>query len=687
MFIFLKNIFSEKFNKKTLLYYYSIFFLLICWAITSFILFITSGFYNFFNGFVIFSHIIKVLIIFFSLYFVKLFFVDKDNSKKTFNYFKIFTGYGIVISYVFFSFPRIVGEFYRNVSFYYSVVNYSIVLFSTLFPAILYFIISLDQTRLFFNFFTKEELDYEKKLKKDKNLKKKEQEKIKKSRTFLAYIWYEWIDVILQAIIIAMLIQQFFFQMYQIPSESMVPTFLIRDRVVVNKMIYGPHIPLTEWKLPSIFEPKNGDIVVFINPKTDDEKSEIRYNSIFSRVFHPFIYMLTLSMVDIDRKKSDGTPKERFLVKRLIAKKGEKICMVNDIVYKKSEVSKKWIAMKDINGEKEYGNVELYYKNISNLQSQVMPEQIRKLYVEADKLIDSYTIEELKKELVNQKSIFISKSSLISTNLSNFINSFNDKRFSDYKSVDDFITKNLANKIAFVSYYKQSSFKYYSSDLKKVEEELATLISQYNYSILLKSINDLIKIAIEKKLSFDNLKNIYTDLNIKTDDSPYTLYMKKVNALFKIYTLKVYSKIIDAYLSGQLFKILDKIDFETTDFYKDFKGYYLLNIYLYGIPYYNNIIDSNFFSLRNLYDFPEEEDKYIENNEFFLMGDNRYNSLDSRFDSEDYSIKSVKLDKDDNGPFSCSVKVRWKPHTVNLKYILGKAKIIYWPINRATIFK
>ena len=42
----------------------------------------------------------------------------------------------------------------------------------------------------------------------------------------------------------------------------MVPTFVKKDRVVVNKLLYGPQIPLTEWKLPSPIKPEVGDIVV-----------------------------------------------------------------------------------------------------------------------------------------------------------------------------------------------------------------------------------------------------------------------------------------------------------------------------------------------------------------------------------------------------------------------------------------
>lgn len=54
---------------------------------------------------------------------------------------------------------------------------------------------------------------------------------------------------------------------YQIPTGSMEPTLLVGDRLFVNKLKYGPHIPFTNRALPGYAEPSRNDIVVFESPR------------------------------------------------------------------------------------------------------------------------------------------------------------------------------------------------------------------------------------------------------------------------------------------------------------------------------------------------------------------------------------------------------------------------------------
>lgn len=61
----------------------------------------------------------------------------------------------------------------------------------------------------------------------------------------------EWGVLIVAAIVIAVLIKTFLFQAFYIPSESMVPTLEVGDRVLVNKLSYDLH------------DLHRGDIVVF----------------------------------------------------------------------------------------------------------------------------------------------------------------------------------------------------------------------------------------------------------------------------------------------------------------------------------------------------------------------------------------------------------------------------------------
>ena len=54
-----------------------------------------------------------------------------------------------------------------------------------------------------------------------------------------------------------------FFEPYIIPSESMVPTLLVHDHIMVNKFAYGLRVPFTKKFLLKFAEPKRGDLIVF----------------------------------------------------------------------------------------------------------------------------------------------------------------------------------------------------------------------------------------------------------------------------------------------------------------------------------------------------------------------------------------------------------------------------------------
>jgi len=56
-----------------------------------------------------------------------------------------------------------------------------------------------------------------------------------------ARVAFEWVGLVILALIIALLIKTFLFQAFFIPSESMVPTLKVHDRVLVNKLSYKLH--------------------------------------------------------------------------------------------------------------------------------------------------------------------------------------------------------------------------------------------------------------------------------------------------------------------------------------------------------------------------------------------------------------------------------------------------------------
>ena len=77
----------------------------------------------------------------------------------------------------------------------------------------------------------------------------------------------EWIESIVIAFLIAMVIRTFVLQAFKIPTGSMRTTLLEGDRILVNKLVHGPQIPFTYWRLPGYGKLKRGDVIVFKFPE------------------------------------------------------------------------------------------------------------------------------------------------------------------------------------------------------------------------------------------------------------------------------------------------------------------------------------------------------------------------------------------------------------------------------------
>lgn len=73
------------------------------------------------------------------------------------------------------------------------------------------------------------------------------------------------------AILLFFFIRAFFFEAYRIPSGSMIPSMLVGDWLFVNKLRFGPHVPLTDINLPGYAEPARYDIAVFVSPPQVDQ--------------------------------------------------------------------------------------------------------------------------------------------------------------------------------------------------------------------------------------------------------------------------------------------------------------------------------------------------------------------------------------------------------------------------------
>ena len=68
-------------------------------------------------------------------------------------------------------------------------------------------------------------------------------------------------------ILAVLLLRSFLVEPFRIPSNSMMPTLLTGDFILVNKFSYGIRLPVLNSKIISMGEPERGDVVVFRYPK------------------------------------------------------------------------------------------------------------------------------------------------------------------------------------------------------------------------------------------------------------------------------------------------------------------------------------------------------------------------------------------------------------------------------------
>ncbi|MDD5120367.1 MAG: signal peptidase I [Candidatus Omnitrophica bacterium] len=85
----------------------------------------------------------------------------------------------------------------------------------------------------------------------------------------------DWVESIVIAFLLAMVIRAFIVQAFKIPTGSMRMTLIEGDLILVNKFIYGAKVPFTDLRAPVLRQPKRGDVIVFIYPE-DKKKDYIK---------------------------------------------------------------------------------------------------------------------------------------------------------------------------------------------------------------------------------------------------------------------------------------------------------------------------------------------------------------------------------------------------------------------------
>lgn len=163
----------------------------------------------------------------------------------------------------------------------------------------------------------------------------------------------DWVEAILFAFVVAMIIRNYTFQNFKIPSSSMEKTLLIGDYLVANKVKYF------------LTGPKRNDIVTFRYPKLENGTPEKNPEQ-FIKIFPP-IYINK----EFNFKKDPLTAfhvtyyARKNIVKRVIGMPGDTLQVKDKIVY--------------INGEPYVQGYECYgeaypYDNPQQVIERTLPE-------------------------------------------------------------------------------------------------------------------------------------------------------------------------------------------------------------------------------------------------------------------------------------------------------------------------
>lgn len=423
----------------------------------------------------------------------------------------------------------------------------------------------------------------------------------------VVYEFVDWIDAFFWSIFTVLIFQIFLMQLYEIPSESMVPTFLIKDRVFVSKIDCGPKFPLTEVGLPDFRKYKRGDTIVLRNPHYSmDRKSEVK------TVTSQLIYMFSLMTINLN-KDTDGELKADPLVKRITGLPGEQLVMQDGTLYRRTASSD---VFEPVQLDSKYA--------VWNLNS------------------------------VNPK---------LKSNIQHF--PFNTEK---YQQMLD---------------YEEARRNY---DLASAEFQAKELARQfYNLRVVNKDAGKFTAPELYEGILFRNRMEIFKNMYLQEGGAEWfenfmTSWIPSKNDVRDYYSesnyrLNVMAKIIFGKMMVEYAKYYsDGFDQSQWDSQKVIKG--LMDEIELHYWYVQNLLDS-----RNMPVFPANDaagnPQYIPENCYFMMGDNRFNSLDLR---HSYDYKETALAKTD--PLSISYYSVMSPQYINKKYIIGKPVFRFWPLGR-----
>src|SRR5947209_13946918 len=80
-------------------------------------------------------------------------------------------------------------------------------------------------------------------------------------------LWRRSTGRLLTLALIVFIIRVFVGEASVVPTASMEGTILVGDHLFMDKLLYGPEIPIVHWRLPRLKSIHRGDIIVFRFPR------------------------------------------------------------------------------------------------------------------------------------------------------------------------------------------------------------------------------------------------------------------------------------------------------------------------------------------------------------------------------------------------------------------------------------
>lgn len=417
----------------------------------------------------------------------------------------------------------------------------------------------------------------------------------KKSGEILKSIFIElleWVDAAFYAIFFVLLINIFVFQVYRIPSESMVPEFMIGDTVIGVKTPSGPFFPLSSFRLPQWKKYQRGDIVILNNPNYLDTP-KARLKTFMSQL----VYMLTLARVNLNTD-DNGKPKADPLVKRVTGLPGEKLMLVDGVLYVKHRDDAEFLPLEE---DGLYANWDLASLSASDRRL------IKDIYISSEELRILEAVEAQRKDL-NLNDAVQQAQSLI-------------RRLSLLKDHKD--TAAAADILPEAGYEMSALFR--ANDT--ISREILTTNG-----------------GLAWFRNFMTSWNSYWQSGETQQASLYEKRFAQLNALIKLCFGKIVIRNIELFRANAT----------AEQFINDEVRNSLLQeaqTYAFYLVWTNQ---------RNMNVFPAGQDEYIPENAYFMMGDNRFNSTDMRHTTV-FKLTSVDKNDAQSIRFLSNIEPKYVP--------------------------